>query len=437
MINIKMRSRKNLKVDFNKKYNTISVYCIITFAVCLIMVIVCINFPAITVYIKKFFKVIAPITWGVVIAYICNPIMKFTENLLRKVTDRKKPHKKLTRALSVGVSILLLIAILVALVAILVNQISVSILEILNSIPDYIRQLENLVVKLLGDYPDAVKAIESQLDTIQPRLIEFANNISPKLGDLSVKVKDRAIDFVIAIKDFIIGFIVAIYLLLSKELFIAQGRKIVYAIFPKSFSKNVLKVCSKANSTLSGFLSGKLLDSFIIGSACFICMTIMKMEFTTLISVIIGVTNIIPFFGPFIGAVPSALLLLMAAPKQVIPFVIFIIILQQVDGNIIGPKILGDSTGLSPFWVMFAILVGGGLFGFAGMLLGVPVFAVLYAMFSEFIASLLKKRKLSHRTADYSSFDPDNPPAAPLPPGEEQSAAGGEAPAGISSKKAE
>ncbi|MCH5348910.1 MAG: AI-2E family transporter [Oscillospiraceae bacterium] len=412
-----------MKVDFNKKYNTISVYCIITFAICLLMVIVCINFPAIAVYIKKFFKVIAPITWGVVIAYICNPIMKVTENMLRKITDRKKPHKKLTRAVSVGISMLLLIAILVALVGIIVNQISESILEILNSIPEYIRQLENLVVKLLGDYPDVVKAIESQLDTIQPRLIEFANNIIPKLGDLSVKLKDRAIDFVIAIKDFIIGFIVAIYLLLSKELFIAQARKIVYAIFPRNFSKNILRVSAKANSTLSGFLSGKLLDSFIIGAACFICMTIMNMEFATLISVIIGVTNIIPFFGPFIGAVPSALLLLLAAPQKVIPFVAFIIVLQQVDGNIIGPKILGDSTGLSPFWVMFAILVGGGLFGFAGMLLGVPVFAVLYAMFSEFIASLLKKRKLSHRTVDYNNFDIDNPPSAPSPPPDTDEAA--------------
>ncbi|MCH5194455.1 MAG: AI-2E family transporter [Oscillospiraceae bacterium] len=405
-----------MKVDFNKKYNTISVYCIVTFAVCLLMVIVCINFPSIAVYIKKFFKVIAPITWGVVIAYICNPIMKFCENLLRKVTDRKKPHKKLTRAVSVGISMLLLVAIIVALIWIVVNQISESLLEILNSIPEYIRQLENLVVKLMGDYPDAVKAVESQLDTIQTRLMEFANNLIPKLGDLSMKLKDRAIDFVVAIKDFIIGFIVAIYLLLSKEQFIAQARKIIYAIFPGSFSKNVLKVCAKANSTLSGFLSGKLLDSFIIGSACFICMTIMKMEFTTLISVIIGVTNIIPFFGPLIGAIPSALLLLLAAPKQVIPFVIFIIILQQVDGNIIGPKILGDSTGLSPFWVMFAILVGGGLFGIAGMLLGVPTFAVLYAMFSEFIASLLRKRKLSHRTADYNTLDINNPPPAPEPP---------------------
>ncbi len=258
-----------------------------------------------------------------------------------------------------------------------------------------------------------MESLETQLDTIQTKLLEFANSIIPKLGDLSIKVKDGAIDFVIALKDFIIGFIVAIYLLISKETFIAQTRKVMYAIFPKNVGKSILRVSARINSTLSGFLSGKLVDSFIIGTICFIVMRIFSWDFAVLISVIIGVTNIIPFFGPFFGAIPSALLLLMAAPKQVIPFVIFIIILQQVDGNIIGPKILGDSTGLSPFWVMFAIFVGGGLFGFAGMLLGVPIFAVVYELFREFVEYLLKKKKLSHRTSDYNDFDINNPPPSP------------------------
>ena len=267
-----------------------------------------------------------------------------------------------------------------------------------------------------------VSAVEAQLDTIQPKLMDFANNILPKLGDWSVKVKDSAMVIVVAIKDFIIGFIVALYLLISKETFVAQARKITYALFPNNVSKSILKVSAKANRTLSGFLSGKLLDSFIIGVICFIAMTIMQMDFVALISVIIGITNMIPFFGPFFGAIPSALLLLMAAPKQVIPFIIFIIVLQQFDGNILGPKIIGDSTGLTPFWVMFAIFVGGGLFGFAGMLLGVPVFAVLYALFSEFIADLLRKKRLSHRTRDYRELDVNNPPAADPPIKREENA---------------
>ncbi|MDE6762966.1 MAG: AI-2E family transporter [Oscillospiraceae bacterium] len=409
------KGRAVLKIDFNRKYNTIAAYCVFTFAICLALVLVCICFPTISGYIKAFFKVIAPVTWGVVIAYICNPIMKFFERILTKLLCKKKPHPKLCRYISVFVSMFLLIAVIVLLLSLVIIQVRDSLMEILYNIPAYISQLESLATKLLGDYPEIVNALEAQLETIQPKLIEFANNIIPRLGDLSIKLKDGAIDFVLALKDFIIGFIVAIYLLISKETFIAQARKVLYALFPKNVGKNILRVSARANATLSGFLSGKLLDSFIIGTACLIVMQIFSWDFAVLISVIIGVTNIIPFFGPFFGAVPSALLLLMAAPKQVIPFVIFIIVLQQVDGNIIGPKILGDSTGLSPFWVMFAIFVGGGLFGFAGMLLGVPVFAVVYALFSEFVAYLLKKKRLSHRTSDYNSFDINDPPAAPMP----------------------
>lgn len=401
-----------MKVDFNKKYNTISVYCIITFAICLALVLVCIRSNEIFAYIKQFFKVIAPVTWGIAIAYICNPVMKLLEKLFQKLFDRKKPHPKLNRSLSIFITMLLLITIIVSLLALVTIQVRDSIMEIFYSIPTYIRQLEDLVVKLLGDYPEAVKVIETQLETIQPKLIEYANNIIPTLGNISLKVKDGAIEFIVSMKDFIIGFIVAIYLLFSKETFTAQARKITYALFPKPLCKGILRTCAKANKTLSGFLSGKLLDSLIIGIICFSCMRIMNWEFVALISIIIGVTNIIPFFGPFFGAVPSALLLLMTNPKHVIPFIIFIIILQQFDGNILGPKILGDSTGLSPFWVMFAIFVGGGLFGFMGMLLGVPVFAVIYALASEFFAYLLKKKRLSHSTADYKTLDINNPPPA-------------------------
>ena len=406
------KGRDILKIDFNKKYNTISAYCIFTFAVCLALVVLCLKSSVIGGYIGEFFRVIAPVTWGVVIAYICNPLMKFFERVFAKVIEKKKPHPKINRCLSIAVSLILLVAILSALLTVVIIQVRDSIMEILSNIPNYITQLEELITKWLGDYPEVVKYAESQLETIQPKLIDYANNMLNSLGDISIKLKDGAIGFLVAIKDFVIGFIVAIYLLYSKETFAAQARKIVYALFPRGMSKTVLRISSKANLTLSGFISGKLLDSLIIGILCFICMSIMKMEFTALISVIVGVTNIIPFFGPFFGAIPSAFLLLISAPKQVIPFVIFILILQQFDGNILGPKILGDSTGLTPFWVMFAIFVGGGLFGFGGMVLGVPVFAVIYALISETVAFLLKKKRLSHRTRDYIEFDINNPPAA-------------------------
>ncbi len=412
LIGYSLKGRDILKIDFNKKYNTISAYCIFTFAVCLALVVLYLKSSVIGGYISEFFRVIAPVTWGVIIAYICNPLMKFFERTFAKVIERKKPHPKINRCLSIFVSLILLIAIISSLLTVIIIQVRDSIMEILYNIPTYINQLEQFITKWLGDYPEIVNYFESQLETIQPKLIDYANNMLDSLGTLSIKLKDGAIGFLVAIKDFVIGFIVAIYLLYSKETFLAQARKIVYAVFPRGMSKTILRISSRSDRTLSGFISGKLLDSLIIGILCFICMSIMKMEFTALISVIIGITNVIPFFGPFFGAIPSAFLLLITAPKQVIPFVIFIFILQQFDGNILGPKILGDSTGLSPFWVMFAIFVGGGLFGFAGMVLGVPVFAVIYALISEMVAFLLKKKRLSHRTKDYIDFDASNPPPA-------------------------
>ncbi len=392
-----------MKVDFNRKYMTISFYTIITFAICMFLAVLVSKFSVVAGYLKTVADVLAPITWGIAIAYVVNPIMMWSEDLLKKVTDRKKTHPKLTRGISTAFSIVLLIAMLSALAAIFLPQVIDSAMGIANDFSTYITNFETWIYKFVADYPDIANYVQDQFDTIQPKIIESVNNIIPQLANIALKLKDGAIVFVLGLKDFLIGFIVAIYLLCSKEKFIAQMRKVVYAIFPQNVGKSILNISSYANQTLGGFISGKLIDSLIIGIITFISMTIMEMNFAALISVVICVTNIIPFFGPFIGAIPSALLLLVAAPKQVIPFVIFIIFLQLFDGNILGPKILGESTGLSAFWVMFAIFLGGGLFGFAGMILGVPLFAVVYSLIREFIDFLLSKKGLSTETDDYTA----------------------------------
>ena len=232
-------------------------------------------------------------------------------------------------------------------------------------------------------HPDLIKEIDNQFKNIEADVTEFINNIVPKIGDVMVKITDSALSFLMAIKDFLIGIIVAVYFLFDKEHFQAQIKKIINAVMPEKLASGLLRICTQTNNSISGFISGKIIDSIIIGCLCFVCMTVMKLDFALLISVIVGVTNVIPFFGPIIGAVPSALLLLMSSSKQVIPFIILILIIQQLDGNIIGPKILGQSTGVSAFWVLFSILVGGGLFGFAGMILGVPIFAVIYSLINH------------------------------------------------------
>ena len=390
-----------MKVDFNKKYTTIAVYTILTFAICLMLVVFVQKFEIFAFALKEIARVLAPITWGIVIAYIVNPIMMWTERTIRTPIEKKKKHPKLIRVISVSVSITLLILILTALISMLLPQVIDSIMSIINNFSTYMSNLENSIYAFVDDYPEAAAVVQAQFDNLQPKIIDFVNSLLPTVADMAVKLKDGAIGILVGLKDFLIGFIVAVYLLFSKERFLSQMHKAVVALSPKKMTGSILGIASHTNKTLSGFISGKLIDSFIIGVLCFICMSIMNMDFVALISVIVGVTNVIPFFGPFFGAIPSALLLLVAAPKQVIPFIIFIFILQQFDGNILGPKILGDSTGLSAFWVMFAIFIGGGLFGFAGMVLGVQIFAVIYTLVSDFLNFLLKRKGLSTDTNDY------------------------------------
>ncbi len=390
-----------MKINWNSKYTTISVYTIITFSVCILIYAVLFNFTVIGDFVRKLTKILSPIIWGIVIAYLVNPIMKWFEKRLAKVIEKNKPHFKINRILSLFLAMIIFLTVIAALGAIILPQVIESITTIINNFSTYINNFEKWIDSFLVKYPELLTIVSDQFDNIEKALMEFANNIAPKVGDIMVKITDSTLSFIVMVKDILIGIIVAVYLLYGKEHFQAQMKKIVYGILPSKTTGTILRVCAQTNSSISGFISGKIVDSIIIGCLCFVCMTVMKFDFIVLISVIVGVTNVIPFFGPFIGAIPSALLLLVAAPKQVIPFLILILIIQQLDGNVIGPKILGQTTGISAFWVLFSILVGGGLFGFAGMILGVPVFAVLYSLLNEFIAYRLEGKNMSSDTKDY------------------------------------
>lgn len=399
-----------MKINWNTKYNTISVYTILTFTACLIVYAILFNFTIVGRIIKTSFSVAAPITWGIVIAYLVNPIMMWTERRIKKFTERKKPHPKLSRIISTAVAMSIFITIISALIAIILPQVLKSITSIFENVGIYIENCRDWINSLSNKYPELVENADKQISNLEIDVNKFVENLVPKIGDLMVKVTDRTFAFVIAIKDFLIGMIVAVYFLYDKEHFQAQLKKLTYALLPEKAASGFFRVCSQTNSSISGFISGKIIDSIIIGFLCFVCMTVMKLDFAVLISVIVGITNIIPFFGPFIGAIPSGLLLLVSSPKQVIPFIILILIIQQLDGNVIGPKILGQSTGVSAFWVLFSILVGGGLFNFAGMILGVPVFAVLYSLISEYINYRLESKNMSHVTDDYAPNKPDPVP---------------------------
>ncbi len=394
-----------MKVNWNSKYTTISVYSIITFAVCLGMVLVVYKFSAIAGVLKAALATIYAIVWGVVIAYLLNPVMMGVEKLMKRIFEKKKPHPKLCRTLSTAAAIIFGMAVISALVAIIVPQVLDSLMNIFNNAQNYMNNIYTWVNTTLSEYPEIVTYINTQLDSVEAAVLSAVNNLIPKVGDWAVKIKDGAIGLLVGLKDFLIGFIVAVYLLMDKEKFLAGGRKVTAALFPEKVGKEIRRICSRTNASLSGFISGKILDSFIIGMICFVAMKIMKLEFPVLISTIVGVTNVIPFFGPFIGAIPSALLLFISAPSQTLPFVLMILVLQQFDGNILGPHILGDSTGLPAVWVMFAIFLGGGLFGFAGMVLGVPIFAVIYSFTEEIIETLLRRKGLPEDTEAYAVSD--------------------------------
>ena len=203
------------------------------------------------------------------------------------------------------------------------------------------------------------------------------------------------------LKDILIGLIVSVYLLARKDTFAAQSKKIIYSLLPTRYGDLVVEEVRSAYRIMSGFINGKLVDSAIIGVICLICCNILRFPYPALVATIIGVTNIVPFFGPFIGAIPCFFLILLVNPLQAVYFALFVLVLQQFDGNILGPKILGDSTGLASFWVLFSILLFGGLFGFAGMVLGVPVFAMLYSILSRLVARGLRQRGLPVETAQY------------------------------------
>ena len=203
----------------------------------------------------------------------------------------------------------------------------------------------------------------------------------------------------------VVGIIIAVYLLLSKEVFYAQVKKLMFAFFPRRAAQAVLNLTHDSNAIFCGFISGKIVDSAIIGVLCFIGCSVLQMPYTVLVSFIVGVTNVIPYFGPFIGAIPSIFIIMIDDPIKSLIFAVFILILQQLDGNVIGPKILGDSTGLSAFWVLFAVTFFGGLFGFVGMLIGVPTFAVIYSLIRNIAEYKLGKKGMKTKTPDYAAQD--------------------------------
>ncbi|MBQ8922013.1 MAG: AI-2E family transporter [Oscillospiraceae bacterium] len=383
-----------------------------TFTICLLIGIAVWRFNSLKRIAGETLSVLAPIIIGLVLAYLLSPLMNWIESKISFFTDRRKPHPRIKRVIAVTLTMVTVVAAVIGLVAAIVPELISSIKNLLVSLPDYLTSITNWINRRVAGLKDTQPQVYSALmavwDSAQNSVKDFANQFEPKLdsiisggGDFLSLVTSSAVSIITWAKNILIGLILAIYLLYNKERYLAQARKLLYALLPEEKVHSFLRIGSHVSYTFMHFLSGKTVDSLIIGLLCFIGMTILNMPYAALISIIVGVTNIIPFFGPFIGAIPSGVLILLTEPKKVIPFAIFILILQQFDGNILGPKILGDSLGLPMFWILSAIVIGGGMFGFVGMVAFVPLFAAMYTLFSDFLAEKLDKKGLPSEIDSY------------------------------------
>ncbi len=357
-------------------------------------------------------KICMPIIDGLVIAYLLAPAVNCFERefffpMCKMVNiELSVKNKKRIRLITSLISLVLLVLLIYWFCVLIIPQVVESVQNIIGQLPTYVDNLTKWLSDIFDKNPEFGVFINNLISQYSGQIEEVTTTkIIPKLNEVVSSVSEVVFSSVLNVLlmawNFLIGLIIALYLLMSKELFAGQGKKIIYALFEEDNANAAIRNIRFVHRTFGGFISGKLVDSLIIGMICFIGMTLLNLPYPLLISLIIGITNVIPFFGPFIGAIPSIILILMVNPLQALYFGIFVFALQQFDGNILGPKILGDKTGLSSFWVIFAITLFGGYWGFVGMVVGVPLFAVLYAAWKAFISRSLQKKGLSTDTNDY------------------------------------
>lgn len=395
------------RFQWEKKYIQAGVTAFLVIVASLAFYMIFQNMSSVRGALNKLTTVLSPVGWGLVIAYVLNPLVKlFERKCFSKVGKRVcKTEKKLfdfRRMLSILLAEVVLCMVLVLLVYMVVPQVYFGVESVVNNSPEYLEQAKHFVKTAFSNTPALQTLINENLDKIAESITQWATDtLLPQLSDIVAVITTSIYQVARGMLNFVIGIVLSVYLLFNKRAFLASLKKLIYGVFKFKHAEQILRALHFTNRAFSGFLHGKLLDSAIIGVICFFACKILGFPYAMLISVIIGITNIVPFFGPIIGAVPCALIILMFSPVKVFVFIIFIIILQSFDGNVLGPKILSNTIGLSGFWIMFAILVGGGLFGFWGMVLGVPVFTVLYTGLKRLINYLLERRRLPVDTAEY------------------------------------
>ena len=390
-----------MKFKFEKKYLYWGLTAFLVIVASILFYYILFHRSSLSYGIKTLLGIAMPIIDGFILAYLMTPVLNKIEKYIIKplyvkakipLTDKSKRRM---RGLSISVTVVLILIICYEFFGLIIPEVVRSIQSIIFQFPIYINNLTNWALGLMKNNPDLEETVNGLITQYSPKLLEYFNtNLLPHINELVKTLSMSVLSIFKALWNFVIGFIISIYVLGSKEKFAGQAKKIAYALFDRKAGNEVISNFRFIHSTFIGFIGGKIVDSIIIGIICFVCTSIIGTPYAILVSVIIGVTNVIPFFGPWIGGIPSALLVLMVDPMHALYFTILILIIQQFDGNILGPKLLGDSTGLSGFWVIFAITIFGGLFGVPGMVVGVPIFAVFYAGVRASVNKMLRKKEL-------------------------------------------
>ena len=401
-----------------KKHQFRNIMILITFTIVLIFFFI--HLSDIWGILSNILRVLAPILYGLVIAYVLNyPYRFFQDKAFKKMGTKHKWLKKLRSPLALIVSYVIVFGVFVFLISILIPELSNSVTTLIDNIPLYAKTIKE----------GSDKVVEFIKNMTGYNLYEFAtyNDIVTFFTGDSAKsfitnmltntLPSAAFDIGYTLYNWILGIIISIYLLSSRDVLLRQTKKLIVAYLPEKVVAFLFKVGDVVNNKCGKFIIGRLIDSSIIGVMCFIGMSIFHFHYPLLISFLIGLSNMIPFFGPFIGAIPSIFLLLIIDPMEALWFMIFDIILQQFDGNILGPKILGESVGISGFWIMVSVIVAGGLFGIPGMLLGVPMFAAIYTLLSDAVNNKLKKKEdkalIAVEGSTESTVSGSDPPASP------------------------
>ena len=398
------------KRDF-KEYIYMGMTAVSVIAVCILLWFSIQHWDVVSAGTRKVVKILAPILCGAVLTYLTAPAYNWVAGIVEKtlgsVTKNSKYVRGAARMLATAACLGLVIVLVVGMFQLMIPQLIESLIGIQDSFPLYVQNVYEWIQRILKNNPEienmVLSSFENNLAVFQNWAEKSFTNIDMhRIGQIVTGLSSSVLGVLEFIKNWLIGLIVMVYLLNIKDTLAAQGKKIVYGCLNLRQANLVIEELRFINQMFGGFIIGKLVDSLIIGIICFIGV---NMPFPMLLSVIIGVTNVIPFFGPFIGAIPAAFLVFLVSPLQCVYFLIWILLLQQFDGNILGPKILGNSTGLSSFWVLFSILFFGGLFGFVGMIIAVPAFAVIYDLISRAVHRSLRLRKLPMETDEYRKLD--------------------------------